>query len=146
MASKIVKRKGHNAGTFKAGHAKRGGRKPGVVNKVQILEVPIPLDRISSVTETLQKYGVDPIKEILKLCGFIDDGVQRWPLMAHQKASLLVQLAAMQKRESGTGEPDPQTPDGSTGKKDIKAMSTDELLKRVLRATHDEQLQRTSSG
>lgn len=122
---------------FQKGHPKYGGRPKGRKNDIQVIAVPVPLDRISSVTETLLKYGVDPIKEILKLCGFIDDGVVRWPLMAHQKAALLVQLAAMQKRETG-GLPDPQTP--GVPSVDTKSMSTDELLKRVLRATHDEQL------
>lgn len=111
---------------------------------MQILEVPVPLEKISSVTEALKKYGVDPVIEILKLCGMIDDGKARWPLMAHQKASILLQLAAMQKREPG-GQPDPQTPGVPPGK-DSKSMSTDELLKRVLRATHDEQLRSATGG
>ncbi|MDD1677887.1 MAG: hypothetical protein LUO93_01720 [Methanomicrobiales archaeon] len=134
-----------NAGSFKPGHAKKGGRTKGTRDKIQIVEIPVPLERLSTVTETLKKYGVDPALEILKLLGMVPGVPEGWPLMKHQKAALLVQLMAMQKREPG-GEPDPQTPDGSTGKKDIKAMSTDELLKRVLRATHDEQLQRTTGG
>lgn len=113
---------------------------------MQIIEVPVPLDKISSVTETLQKYGVDPIKEILKLCGMVNDGQVRWPLMAHQKASILLQLAAMQKRETGGQPTDPQTPNVPPGAKDPKSMTTDELLKRVLRATHDEQLRSASTG
>lgn len=112
---------------------------------MQILEVPVPLEKLSSVTEALKKHGVDPAIEILKLCGLIDDGKARWPLMAHQKASILLQLLAMQKRETGPGGPDPQTPELPPGTKDPKSMSTDELLKRVLRATHEEQL-RSATG
>jgi len=136
----------NNSTKFKEGHAKMGGRTKGTPNKMQILEVPVPLDKISSVTEALKKYGVDPVIEILKLCGMVPDGVQRWPLMAHQKASILLQLAAMQKREAGGNPSDPQTPTVPPGTKPSKEMSTDELLKRVLRATHDEQLRSATGG
>lgn len=112
---------------------------------MQIIEVPVPLEKISTVTDTLKKYGVDPVVEILKLCGMIPTEKYQWPLLAHQKASVLLQLAAMQKRETG-GQPDPQTPDVPSGQKDPKSMSTDELLKRVLRATHDEQLRSATPG
>lgn len=112
---------------------------------MQILEVPVPLEKLSSVTEALKKYGVDPVIEILKLCGMVPDGVQRWPLMAHQKASILLQLEAMRKRETGFG-PDSQTPTVPSDGKKSKDMTTDELLKRVLRATHDEQLRSATPG
>lgn len=124
---------------------KRGGRGKGTPDKMQILEVPVPLEKLSTVSEALKKYGVDPVVEILKLCGMIKTGKAQWPLMPHQKASVLLQLAAMEKRESGGQPTDPQTPTGSTGA-DRKAMSTDELLKRVLRATHDEQRRIGATG
>jgi len=111
---------------------------------MQVLEVPVPLDRIPAVSETLKKYGIDPVFEVLKLLGMVPGVPEGWPLMKHQKASILIQLEAMQRRETGPGGPDPQTPTGSIG--EDKKMSTDELLKRVLRATHEEQRQRESSS
>ena len=113
---------------------------------MQILEVPVPLDKLSSVTEALKKYGIDPVIEILKLLGMVPGVPEGWPLMKHQKASILLQLEAMQKRETGGNPSDPQTPEVPPGAKDPKSMSTDELLKRVLRATHDEQLRSATTG
>jgi hypothetical protein len=145
VASKLVKRIGPNAGTFKPGHEKKGGRAKNTPNKMQIVEVPVPLEKLSSVTEALKRFGVDPAVEILKLCGLVPGVPEGWPLMKHQKAALLVQLMAMQKRETG-GAPDPLTPDVPPGGKDPRSMTTDELLKRVLRATHNEQQLRSASS
>lgn len=124
---------------FKPGHAKVGGRKVGSPNKRQVIEVPVPLEKIPSITETLLKYKVDPALEILKLCGIVPnkDGKTKCELLPHQVASVMLQLEGLKKREAGPA-PEPQTPESSTGAK----TTTDELLNRVLKATHEDQIRR----
>lgn len=135
VGKKLTPKPAPTAGQFQPGHEKKGGRKPGAKNKMQTVEIPVPK---GSVTETLAKYKVNPVNEILGILGHIPGKKSfAWKLEPHQKLSVYLQLEAMQKRESG-GKPDPETPDGSTGKP-AKAMGTDELLNRVLRGTLEDQ-------